>query len=102
MPSDIEAITQGFPFPTITKIQGRPTFEDIKNVHKKLAANVSSVLTTLGGGNHGYLGLVVSAAAYQRLTGAALVTPFNPGQTPLIPAGVTAAQMAGIRDTHKE
>ena len=50
-----------FPYPTPTKIEGKPTYVTLKVLEGELHANASSVDSDLGGGDHGYLGLVVNA-----------------------------------------
>ena len=53
----IDSIIESFLNSSIPKIQGDPTFETIKNTEKLLVENVSIIQSTLGGGEHGYLGL---------------------------------------------
>ena len=43
---------------TPTSIRKKPTRKSLKRLKTELQANASSVETYLGGGNHGYLGLV--------------------------------------------
>eukprot|EP00957_Ditylum_brightwellii_P017528 1320394-Ditylum_brightwellii.AAC.1 len=45
--------------------------------------NASSVSTELGGGNHGYLALVISPAVYQTTTGTTLPSWHHPGLVPV-------------------
>lgn len=49
-----------FEHPELTKIHGEPTFEILQTVENELKANDQSVYSSLGGGQHGHLGLVVS------------------------------------------
>ena len=53
-----------FPHRVPTKIQGEPLYRNLKRLKTELRANASSVDTDLGGGNHGYLGLVLSRNEY--------------------------------------
>eukprot|EP00957_Ditylum_brightwellii_P040851 3091651-Ditylum_brightwellii.AAC.1 len=55
-------LTKQFPQQHIPKVQGKPTYSTIKAVHKILMENVAFVPTTLGGGNHGHLALVMNPA----------------------------------------
>ena len=48
-----------FDYPTLTKISGEPTLGALMTLRNELKANAQSVETTLGGGAHGHLGLVV-------------------------------------------
>ena len=42
MPSTIDKIVEGFPFPTINPIIGEPNYEKIAEVHLKLNSNAAS------------------------------------------------------------
>jgi hypothetical protein len=46
--TSVESIHEGFPFITIAKQPGLPTYETIAKVHLKLKANASSVVSELG------------------------------------------------------
>ena len=98
----VDAIRDSFPFPTIPKLTGLPTYESIRSIHMKLKSNAASIPSTLGGGNHGLLGLVLAAATYQLFTGHAFVMPLNPGAVPVIPAGATAAHTGELVCQHGE
>ena len=54
-------------YPTLTPINGEPTNKSLKRLNTKLRANAISVDTNLGGGDHGYLGLVLTDAEYVRI-----------------------------------
>ena len=84
----------------LTKIHGEPTYETLHQLKNELKANASYVPTTLGGGNNGYLGVILTPAEYHR------IAPDNPcTQQPnpgiLVPnlAG-TAAQIVSVEDKH--
>ena len=87
------------PFP----ISGEPTYKSLKRLKTELRANASSVDTDLGGGDHGYLGLVLSDVEYMRIipTPAAFVAPNFPGALVIDPA-FTAIQAVQARETHAE
>jgi hypothetical protein len=91
--TSVESIREGFPFITIAKQPGLPTYETIAKVHLKLKANAAFVVSELGGGAHGLLGLVLPPATYGTLTNVVFNTPVNPGTTPSIEAGGTAVQI---------
>jgi hypothetical protein len=74
----------------------------IAKVHLKLKANAASVVSKLGGGAHGLLGLILPPATYATLTNAVFNTPVIPGTTPNIEAGGTAVQIHEIVRQHKE
>ena len=88
-----------FEHPTLTKIPGEPSYATLHTLTKELKANASSVPSTLGGGNHGYLGLVLSAANYALLTpNTPFLRPAHPG--PLIALG-TGPAIAHATSLHK-
>mmetsp|Transcript_2257 Transcript_2257/g.3160 ORF Transcript_2257/g.3160 Transcript_2257/m.3160 type:complete len:119 (-) Transcript_2257:1010-1366(-) len=53
-----------FQHKVLTRIHHNPSYESLKNCLNELKANSSSVPTTLGGGMHGHLGLLLSDAIY--------------------------------------
>ena len=86
----VEDITNAFPT-CITKITGEPNYEGLKNLKDQLKANAASIPTTLGGGTHGYLGLILSPAAYATIADPQFIEPIYPGQHPNVSAGASAA-----------
>ena len=97
----VKDITNTFPKP-ITKIMGEPNYESLKNLKDQLKANAASIPTTLGGGNHGYLGLILSPAAYATIAANQFIEPIYPGQHPNVPAGTNAANTSTIVRRHTE
>eukprot|EP00957_Ditylum_brightwellii_P034851 2640479-Ditylum_brightwellii.AAC.1 len=56
--------------------------------------NAAPVQSILGGGNHGYLSLVITPARYQQVMGHIFIPPPNPGPVPIIPRlFMTAAEI---------
>jgi len=53
-----------FKYKTPTPIRGEPTHKSLKRLKLELQSNASSVETDLGGGNYGYLGLVLTDEEY--------------------------------------
>ena len=86
-----ESLIESFPNPDVPKIEGRPTYESIANLKTLLSANAASVQSGRGGGNNGYLGIVLSDAVYTTVSATPWVNPPYPGPTPTIPQGATAA-----------
>jgi hypothetical protein len=82
----------------LTKIHGKPTYPTLQTLYTELKANAGSVPTTLGGGLHGHLGLLLPPTSYATLQPAtAWVTPPNPG--PFVPPNPgTTAQINAARD----
>ena len=87
--------------PFLTTIRGEPTHETLHHLKNKLKANASSVTNTLGGGNHGYLGMVLTPVDYCRI---APKNPFtrlpNPGILVPNPNG-TATQISSAETYHR-
>jgi hypothetical protein len=76
-------LVQVLPYEPLTKIESDtfPSALSVRKLKKEIYANARSVPTPLGGGNHGHLGLVMTAAAYAALVpapGAAFVLPDVP------------------------
>jgi hypothetical protein len=97
MPSLVDSIVEGFPFPTVTPIVGEPNYETIADLHQQLNANAASVPSHLGNGVLGLLYLTVSPAVYANLSAVAFIPPVNPGPTPIIPARSTVPTTETIR-----
>ena len=81
MTPHVDYVTTYFPHKTPTLVRGEPTFIDLKRIKTELRANASSVESDLGGGDHGYLFLVLSDAEYRLIPGItnAAVPPTWPG-----------------------
>jgi hypothetical protein len=91
-----------FQHKVLTKIHGKPTYESVQNVLTELKANAGSVPTTLGGGQHGHLGLLLSDARYTALAYTLhWVSPGNPGPF-LPPITGTGPQIEGAKVVWQE
>ena len=97
----VEDVTNAFPT-AVTKITGEPNYASLKNLKDELKANAASIPTTLGGGTHGYLGLILSPAAYATIAATQFIEPIYPGQHPNVPAGTSAANTSTIVRRHTE
>ena len=102
MPSSIEKIVDGFPFPTIDPIIGTPDYESIADIHLKPNLNAASVQSNLGCGRLGLLFLTVLPSVYTNLSTTAFVPPVNPGPTPSIHTGATDAVISDLWYRHTE
>jgi hypothetical protein len=92
-----------FQHKVLTKIHGKPSYESLRNILTELKANASSVPSTLGGGQHGHLGLLLSDARYTALPHAiAWITPGNPGAFAPPPAPATGPQIEAAKDVWRE
>ena len=97
----VEDFTSAFPT-KVTPIVGEPTYATLKTLKDQLKANATSIPTTLSGGNHGYLGLILSPATYATISPTAFIEPANPGQHPAIPCGTSATNTSAIIQRHTE
>ena len=64
---DIDYKNNVFEIPELTRIIGEPTTATLLELRNELRCNAQSVNTTLGGGQHGHLGLVTSDTLYASL-----------------------------------
>ena len=85
-----------FEYKELIKIHGKPTLDKIIKVWRQLKRNAQRIPTTLGGGNHGYLALLITATDYLNIPG---TTAFNrPGQPGIFhPVGSRGAAVGGAR-----
>ena len=97
----VEDVTNAFPT-AVTTITGEPNSESLKTLKDELKANENIIPTTLGGGTHGYLGLILSPAAYATIAATQFIEPIYPGQHPNVPAGTSAANTSTIVRRHTE
>ena len=100
MPTWIEKIVDGFPFPTIDPIFGTPDYESIADIHLKLNSNSASVQSNLVCGALGILFLTVLPAVYVTLSTIVFFLPVNPGPKPNIPTGATGAAISDLQYHH--
>jgi hypothetical protein len=93
---------QGFAIP-VPPVSNPPTYLSLQATRKALGALASEIPTTRGGGDSGYMGIVLPAPIYALLNpGHPFILPPNPGQEPVIPANPTAAVISAIERTHRE
>ena len=91
-----------FEFKILDKISGEPDFPRLHALLRCSKANTCSVPCTLGGGANGYVGMLVSAVAYEALApGTPFIAPVHPGQMPALPGG-TQYQIALMKTQHEE
>ena len=88
-----------FKYKTPTPIQGAPTNKTLKRLKQELRANASSVESDLGGGDHGYLGLVLTDIEYTTVCVAtAFTAPVFPITPLVIPIGTDQVQALNLRE----
>ena len=86
---------------TLPVIADEPNFEIIRKWHNMLKANAMKVHTSLFGGKHGYLALLISPEDYALVSTAEVVRPAYP-EPLVIPINTTQHMVMTMKDTHKE
>ena len=101
MTSSVNYKDSYFEHPVLITIRGETTYETLHHLKNELKSNASSVPTTLGGGNHGYLGMVLTPAEYCIISPNGPFTQLpNPGVLVPNPNG-TAAQIASAENNYR-
>lgn len=77
----VEALLASFP-EDLKHINGRPDYDQLNHNRMALQANAATVDTTLGGGAHGYLGLIMSTVTYATVSAIAFAPPGCPAPLP--------------------
>ena len=90
-----------FKFKTPTPIHGTPTNATLKRLKTELRANASSVESDLGGGDYGYLGLVLTNPEYASISLVPFVAPNHPGNLHIDP-NVAPIAAVNLKEAHKE
>ena len=86
-----------FQYEHLTSITEEPTFESLTRLKNELKANALSVPSTLGGGNHVMLGMVLTPAEFALVSNTPFVRQQYPG--PLnFPTGTTAIQSKTLKE----
>jgi hypothetical protein len=97
---DIDFKSTYFQHSSLTKVYGEPTYQSLQKIYQEIKANATSVTSSLGGGLHGDLGLVVSPVNYARTQpNHVFDRPGNPGALN-IAATATQYQIAIAKDIH--
>ena len=98
----IETIIENFSYPIISKIKGKSDRTQLEKLQKKIHENAAAIETTQGGGEYGYLGLAISDADYNTLTGYYFICLGNMGLIPTIPVGATQHAILAVKHNHAE
>ena len=76
----VKDYTNLFQYKELDRIRGQPTLDSLTTLLRQVRINAQSVPTILGGGQYGYLALVLSDATYSALTNTApFIRPVHPG-----------------------
>ena len=93
--------TDLFEHERLTPIVGKPDYISLQRLKKQIKANVQAVPSTLGGGTHGMLGLVISDVEYATVSAVPFVREPYPGAL-AFPTNTTNLQSKVIEDTYKK
>ena len=63
--SAVDAIVEGFPTSSLTKLSGKPDYAAINDIHQLLMANTVSIDCDLGRGQNSYLSLILLPEQYK-------------------------------------
>ena len=91
---NIDYTSTNFEYPVLTRITGQPDYTALKKIKDELQVNATSVPTDLGGGDHGHLGLVLTATEYANISATPYLKPVHPG---ILTIPVGTAQHAANR-----
>ena len=100
MTSKTEDICSKFSFKKITKCEGVINYKTIREIHRKIQANVSTIHSELGGGQHGLLGLAMQPATYQTAIGQDFQRPVLPPQEAPVPTNTDEAEIPRYIQLH--
>ena len=101
-PGTIDYASSYFKYKTPMPIRGEPTHKSLKKLMTELRANASSVETDLGGGNHGYLALVLSDEEYATIPNTEpFILPMYPPPL-VIPNNATPIQALELKEAYTE
>ena len=98
---NIDYVTTNFEYSVLTKIHGIPTYESIRKIKNEMKANAASVPCDLGGGAHGYLGVMLTGPEYANVSVTNYVRPLHPGILN-ITEGTTNYELTRLVNEHKE
>jgi hypothetical protein len=71
----VEDVIASFTHPILPTVQGELDYQTIHAIRKSLQANSRAIVTHLGGGTLGHLGLIVSDASYAMIAPATDIGP---------------------------
>ena len=100
MTSKPEDICSKSPFKKITKCEGVIDYKTIRKILGKIQANVSTIQSELGGGQHDLLSLEMQPITYQTVIGKDFELLVRPPQAPPVPTNTYAAETTRYIQLH--
>jgi hypothetical protein len=102
MASTTDESIAGFPYSSLPKVTGEPTFEYLKVIWRLINTNAMSVASYEGGGRHGHLGIIMTNEEYFTIAVDVFPVPKNPGPSAAVVVGMTASVIAETTRLHRE
>ena len=78
----VDDVVSKFPIKTMPKIDGETNYSNINTMMQLLYGNAAPILTTLGGGKHGHIGITMTPQLYTTLANMHYESPPDPGIKP--------------------
>eukprot|EP00957_Ditylum_brightwellii_P083608 6355480-Ditylum_brightwellii.AAC.1 len=78
-----DKIKAKFPHPTLQQVEGEPDYAAINTIMQQLYKNTAMIPSSLGGGEHGHIGLVMESTLYFSLSATVYSVPSAPTRTTL-------------------
>jgi hypothetical protein len=101
MASTPDELIAGFPHSSLPKVTGEPTFEDLKVIRRLLNTHVMSVSSYVVN-HHRHLGIIMTNEEYFAIAANIFPVPDNPGASPEVVVGMTAAVITELTELHRE
>ena len=93
MTSKPEDIHSKFLFKKIIKWEGVIDYKIIREIHRKIQVNLSTIQSELGGGQHGLLELAMQPATYRTVIGQYFQRPVSPPQAFTVPTNTDSDEI---------
>ena len=98
----VDDIVSKFPIESLPRIDGEPTYESINEMMQMLYANAVTLPTTMGGGTHGHIGLIMKPALCSTLSEISYEIPLDPGPIPIYAPGSSGLARQQITNEFEE
>ena len=89
-----------FLHPILTRIHGRPNSTNLTKLRCQIYANAQVVLSNRGGGQHGHINIIMSAASYLNHSGVVFIRPACLDNPPIHNAFASATQIDNTNKTY--
>ena len=87
----VDDVVDKLPMKKMPKIYRDPDYGNINRMMQLLYGNAASLPTTLGGGQHGHIDIIMTPQLYTTLANTPYKSPNDPRITPTHATGVSAA-----------